>query len=314
MAVALYARVSTVKQAEKDLSIPDQLRQMRDWCKAHGYAGSMEYIEPGASATDDKRAEVQQMIADATSEASPFEAIIVHSRSRFFRDLLACLSYESKLRRAGVRVISITQQTSDDPAGEMASKIFSLFDEYHSKDNGKHTLRAMKENARQGFFNGSRPAFGFKAVEVESLGNKGRRKKRLAVDASGAVTVRTIYALYLDGYEGHALRSKGIAYHLNQRGLAYRGNRWTRSRIHQILSDSAYCGDYYFNRRDPKTAKLKPEGEWSKADVEAIVDAPTFESVRARRASRPPAKAPPRAVNSPTLLTVWSNVVAAVQV
>ena len=33
MAVALYARVSTTKQAEKELSIPDQLRQMRDWCK-----------------------------------------------------------------------------------------------------------------------------------------------------------------------------------------------------------------------------------------------------------------------------------------
>ena len=30
MAVALYARVSTPKQAEKDLSIPDQLKQMRD--------------------------------------------------------------------------------------------------------------------------------------------------------------------------------------------------------------------------------------------------------------------------------------------
>ena len=28
MAVALYARVSTPRQAEKDLSIPDQLRQL----------------------------------------------------------------------------------------------------------------------------------------------------------------------------------------------------------------------------------------------------------------------------------------------
>ena len=35
MAVALYARVSTPRQAEKDLSIPDQLRQMREYCKAH---------------------------------------------------------------------------------------------------------------------------------------------------------------------------------------------------------------------------------------------------------------------------------------
>ena len=31
MAVALYARLSTDKQAEKDLSVRDQLRQMHDW-------------------------------------------------------------------------------------------------------------------------------------------------------------------------------------------------------------------------------------------------------------------------------------------
>jgi site-specific DNA recombinase len=55
MAVALYARVSTVKQAEKDLSIPDQLRQMREWCKGQGHLVAMEYVEPGASATDDRR-------------------------------------------------------------------------------------------------------------------------------------------------------------------------------------------------------------------------------------------------------------------
>ena len=42
MAVALYARVSTTKQAEKDLAIPDQLRQMRDWCKQRGFAVSAE--------------------------------------------------------------------------------------------------------------------------------------------------------------------------------------------------------------------------------------------------------------------------------
>ena len=42
MAVALYARVSTANLAEKDLSIPDQLRQMRDWCKAQGHSVEME--------------------------------------------------------------------------------------------------------------------------------------------------------------------------------------------------------------------------------------------------------------------------------
>jgi site-specific DNA recombinase len=55
MAVACYARVSTTRQAEQDLSIPDQLRQMRDYCKHLGLLIAQEYVEPGASATDDKR-------------------------------------------------------------------------------------------------------------------------------------------------------------------------------------------------------------------------------------------------------------------
>ncbi len=36
MHVALYARVSTTRQAENELSIPDQLRQMHEWAKANG--------------------------------------------------------------------------------------------------------------------------------------------------------------------------------------------------------------------------------------------------------------------------------------
>ena len=142
------------------------------------------------------------MIADATQDPAPFDAILVHSRSRFFRDLFEFLGYERRLKSVGVQVISITQQTSDDPAGEMASKIFSLFDEYQSKENGKHTLRAMQENARQGFCNGSRPHFGFRTVEAPERGNKGQRKKRLAIDAVEAGIVRRIFALYLDGDKG----------------------------------------------------------------------------------------------------------------
>ena len=88
MAVALYARVSTTKQAEKDLSIPDQLKQMRDWCRNHNYDIAVEYVEAGASATDDRRPEFQRMIGEATLSPSPFEAIIIHSLSRFFRDSL----------------------------------------------------------------------------------------------------------------------------------------------------------------------------------------------------------------------------------
>ena len=302
MAVALYARVSTTKQAEKDLSIPDQLRQMRDWCKAQGLAIAVEYIEPGASATDDRRPVFQQMIAEATLSPSPYEAIIVHSRSRFFRDLFQFLSYERTLKRAGVRFVSITQQTSNDPAGEMASTIFSLFDEYQSKENGKHTLRAMKENARQGYFNGNKPPFGYKAVEAEAKGRRGK-KKRLEVDAAEAAMVRQVFGLYLDGYKGAPLGEKRIAAHLNERSISLRGQKWTKNKVHTLLSNTLYQGEYVFNRVQHKTGEVKPELEWVKVAVEPIIDADTFGRVRARAAAHAPAKVAPRLVNSPTLLT-----------
>ena len=218
MNVALYARVSTSKQAEKDLSIPDQIRQMKDWAKTHGHEVVLEYIEAGASATDDRRPVFQQMIAETCTSSSPVDAVIVHSFSRFFRDSIELGLYEIKLLKHSVKLISITQETSDDPAGQMIRRVISVFDEYQSNENAKHTLRAMKENARQGFFNGSKPPFGYKTVEVETLGRNGH-KKRLEIDPGEAEIVQHIFDLYLNGHDGKSLGVKGIVDHLNLRGF-----------------------------------------------------------------------------------------------
>ena len=54
MQIAIYARVSTGRQAENELSTPDQLRQMRQWAERNNHIIVKKYIEPGATATDDK--------------------------------------------------------------------------------------------------------------------------------------------------------------------------------------------------------------------------------------------------------------------
>jgi len=303
MAVALYARVSTVKQAEKDLSIPDQLRQMRDWCEAQGMLVAHEYVEPGASATDDRRPVFQQMIADATQDIAPYDCVIVHSLSRFFRDSFQFALYERKLQRAGVRLVSITQQTSDDPSGEMARKIFSIFDEYQSKENGKHTLRAMKENARRGYWNGSRPPFGYRTRQVDVVGNKGKQKRVLELDPVESALVKRLFDLYLSGAGDGPMGAKQISTYLNATGQTHRGTAWTRSRVHEVLSNTTYMGDCYFNRMEDKTKRLKPESEWILLKVDPIVSAATFEAVKQRKASRSFDQVPPREIGSKTLLT-----------
>ena len=84
-------------------------------------------------------------------------------------------------------------------------KVVALFDEYQSKEIAKHVLRSMKENARQGYWNGARPPYGYKAVAVEQRG--ARIKKRLEIDVVEAEQVRLIYRLFLEGHGGY--RSHG---------------------------------------------------------------------------------------------------------
>jgi site-specific DNA recombinase len=186
---ALYLRVSTVRQAENDLSIPDQRRQAKGYCTSRGWEVVADYVEPGVSATDHKRPEFQRMIDAATTKPPAFEVIVVHSFSRFFRDQFQLEFYVRRLAKNGVRLLSITQELGDDPMSNMIRQIMALFDEYQSKENGKHTLRAMKENARQGFWNGSLPPIGYRIVEAaEQHGH--RTKKTLEIDPIQAETVR----------------------------------------------------------------------------------------------------------------------------
>ena len=80
----------------------------------------------------------------------------------------------------------------------MIRQIMALFDEYQSKENAKHTLRAMKENARQGFWNGAFRPIGYRIVEAaEQRGH--RTKKTLEIDPVQAETVRLIFRLAREG-------------------------------------------------------------------------------------------------------------------
>ena len=300
--VALYLRVSTARQAEKDLSIPDQRRQAEAYCRAKGWTVAAEYVEPGASATDDRRPAFQRMIDDACRPGRAFDAVLVHSFSRFFRDAFQLEFYVRKLAKHGVRLVSMTQETGDDPTSQMIRQIMALFDEYQSRENAKHTLRAMKENARQGFWNGSLPPLGYRAVEAERRGDK--IKKRLEIEPAEAELVRKIFDLYRVGEGRGTLGVKAIATHMNDRGYRQRhGARFTTKTVHQILTRTTYMGRHWFNQVDSKTGKRKPKDEWVEVAVPAIVDPEVFEQVRALLESRRPENTPPRVVTGPTLLT-----------
>ncbi len=205
-----------------------------------------------------------------------------------------------KLRRAGVELQSITQDFRDDPTGNLIHQVLGSFDEYQRRENGKHTLRAMQENARQGFWNGSVPPFGYWAVAAEKRGAK--VKKTLAVCQPEAEIVRNIFDLAL-GREGMPLGVKAIVTRLNSEGHRYRGKPFHISAVHRILTASTYAGTHHFNRREARTGHAKGRDQWIAVAVPAIIAVEEFEQVQAGLASRNPKRVPPGVVGSPVLLT-----------
>lgn len=302
---ALYLRVSTGRQAQNDVSIPSQRKLVTDHCQRQGWIVADEYVEPGLTGTDDNRPAFQAMIERACDPDHPYDVIVVHAFSRFFRDGAVQELTIRRLRKHGVEVVSTSQPTGTDPAAQMMRQIIGIFDEYTSKENGKQVTRAMRENAAQGFWNGATPPLGYAIVEAERRGQK--IKKKLAVDPVEAETVRLIFRLYLEGDTATStppLGIKEVVKWLNSRGLCTRrGGSFGVGPIHHILTNTAYVGRWKYHVRNHKEGGKHPDSEIIEVPIPAIIEYRVFAAVQAKLAANNPRVSPVRMISGPILLT-----------
>lgn len=301
---ALYLRVSTGRQAAGDVSIPSQRDLTQRYCEAQGWNVVEEFIEPGASAIDDRRPVFQRMLEEARSPERRFDVICVHAFSRFYRNGAEMELTIRNLRKHGVEVVSITQPTGADPSQDLMRQIIGVFDEYTSRENGKNVGRAMRESAKQGFWNGATPPLGYRIVEAERRGAK--IKKKLEIDPVQAEVVRQIFRLYAEG-DGTTgpLGVKGVTVWLNQHGYRTRkGATFGVGPVHGILTNRCYAtGKWPYGVRSSRTGELHDPSTVIEIDVPVIIPLALFEQVQARLAASNPRVTPPRVVNGPTLLT-----------
>ena len=302
---ALYLRVSTGRQAKHDVSLPSQRKLNTDFCGREGWSVVDEYVEPGLTATDDRRPAFQAMIDRACDPDHPYDVLVVHAFSRFYRDGAEMELIIRKLRKHGVEVASVTQPNGDDPSAAMIRQIIGIFDEYTSKENGRQVTRAMTENARQGFWNGATPPLGYTIVEAERRGQK--IKKKLAIDPVEAETVRLIFRLYLEGDPATAMPPKGIkevVKWLNGHGYRTKtGGTFGVGPMHHILTNTAYVGRWHYHSRNSKTGRKHPTEEVVEVPVPPILEDSVFTAAQAKLAANNPRVSPVRAVSGPILLT-----------
>ncbi len=299
--VAVYVRVSTTRQATNDVSIPDQIAHAQRYCKGRCWNIEQEYIEAGASARDDKRPELQRMIDMACNDPSPYDVVLVHSQSRFFRDAVSYGLYKRKLEKHGVLLVSITQDFGEGPSAEFAETVIAAADALSSAENAKHTSRSMIENARQGFWNGQVPPFGYCVVEAERRGQKS--KKKLAINESEAAIVVQIFKLCLQG-DGNRGPSglKEIVNWLYDNRLRIRGRQFYVSTVERIIKRETYTGLHHYNRMNTRSGKPRPEEEWVPMMVPSIITKEEFDRAQALLHLRRPSVTAPRVTASEVLL------------
>lgn len=300
---AIYARVSTGKQAAGELSLPDQLKQCQMYAESKGFEVAADFIDAGVSARTDKRPEFQRMINQACAAHRPFDVILVHSQSRFARNTRDLLIYKERLEANGVALISITQDLGAGETADMLHTVMGALDEYQSKETAKHVSRSMIENARQGYWNGARAPFGYRTYAAETRG--ARIKKKIEINPAEAETVRLIFRLYVFGNGNSGpLGVKQITTTLNAQGFRLRGDRRFRVQfVDTVLRNTAYVGEHYFNRNDSRRGKQRPREEWVAFPMSRIVDDALFYAAQEKLDRQHPLKTPPRLVRSEVLLT-----------
>lgn len=287
MKIALYARVSSEKQA-KEGTIDSQIEALRDYAKANQLTIIEECLDDGYSGTMLDRPGLDR-VRDL-AHAGSIEGILILSPDRLSRKQANQIILMEEFKKRSVQVIFTNQSFNDTPEDNLMLQIQGAIAEYERVKIVDRMRRGTIHAAKNGQINGGNTPYGFKYIE-KGKGSVGH----LEIHPEEAKIVRYIFDLYVN----EKLSGTQIENRLNAEHVPSRGNKWWCSLIYNILKNEAYIGMVYsFKRRrveptkkNPKssgyrreknTSKVsRPRDEWISNSVPAIIDNLTWKKAQA---------------------------------
>ena len=265
---AIYARFSSDNQREE--SIDAQIRAIKEYCQKNDIEIVASYIDEARSATTDDRPQFLKMIRD--SSANQWDMVIVHKLDRFARNRYDSAFYKRELRKAGCRLVSVTEQLDDSPESIILESVLEGMAEYYSRNLAREVMKGLKENAMKGKFCGGIPPLGYDIEDGHYI-----------VNETEARWVRTIFEMYAAGASYGDILDK-----LNSIGAkTKRGRPFGKNSLYSILKNEKYTGTYVFNKGTKKIHNIEkedviriPEG------IPAIISRELFEQAQKRLSSR----------------------------
>ncbi len=157
----LYLRVSSRDQLETDydddgLSIAAQ--RERGTQKATEYNASVvdDYIERAESAKTNDRPALNAMLK-RIKEQRDVDYVIVWKVDRFARNRRDDANMLFEIELAGARLISVTENIDQTPAGRLMHGMLASFAEYYSRNLANEVLKGATEKAKRGGTPGRAP-------------------------------------------------------------------------------------------------------------------------------------------------------------
>jgi DNA invertase Pin-like site-specific DNA recombinase len=281
-------------------STENQLEAIRHYAEKRDLEICRIYEDSGRSGlTVDGRDGLQRLMKDVQSTARDFESILVYDVSRWgrFQDADEAAYYEHLCSRAGIRVHYCGEQFDND--GSIGSILLKsvkrvMAGEY-SRELSVKVFAGQCRGVELGFRQGGPAGYGLRRQLIdEHHTSKGelRRGDRKSLQTDRVVLtlgpkdevdqVHRIYSMFVED----GLSEQQIAAHLNSIGVPTDLARpWTRSTVHQILTNEKYIGNNVFNRVSFKLKQrrvVNSRDTWVRAEgvYPSVVSRALFERAR----------------------------------
>lgn len=247
--VAIYVRVSTVFQVDKD-SLPMQRKDLIAYSEL--ILGIPDYVifeDAGYSGKNTDRPAYQEMMNRI--KAHEFSHLLVWKIDRISRDLIDFSEMYSELKTLRVIFVSKHEQFDTSTAmGEAMLKIILVFAELERKMTAERVTATMISRANQGIWNGGKVPYGY-GYDEES--------QTFYIHESEAAVCRLI----VEDYISH----KSIIHTtklLNSKGYRTRsGAEWSANAVWIIIQSPFYAGTYRYNHyKGSEHRTLNAENEW----------------------------------------------------
>jgi site-specific DNA recombinase len=235
----LYARVSTDKQAQKELSIPAQIDAMRQHARRNGWKVVGHFVDKGESAKTANRPELKRLISHCKDQQG-INLVMVHKIDRLARNLVDYATIKAILKQKGIRLISVSEPFEDNSIGHLLENIIASISEWYSANLGDEIRKANLAKLKQGEWPHQAPV-GYKAVKGPN------NRVRHVPDEKTSPLIHQAFELFATGNYSLKLLSESMF----DRGLATRyGRMYSEENMKRILSRQFYVGRLVWNDDD----------------------------------------------------------------